>query len=196
MQRHETTKLTRQPPVRLHPVVIPRGPYAIIYADPPWTYEDKASAGKRGACHKYNTLTVEEICGLGVGEIAAPNCLLALWWVSPMPAEALRVVAAWGFTLKTMNGFTWRKTTVNGKEHFGMGNWTRANTEGCLFAIKGRPTRINRGVRQVINAVRREHSRKPDEARDRLVALLGDVPRIELFARTKTPGWDVWGNEV
>jgi N6-adenosine-specific RNA methylase IME4 len=141
-------------------------------------------------------MSVAEICALNIPEIVAPDCLLALWWVPPMPMEALRVVEAWGFTLKTMKGFVWHKLTKNGLDHFGMGNWTRANTEDCLFAVRGHPTRINRGVRQLIHSARREHSRKPDEARERLVALLGDVPRIELFARQKFSGWDAWGNEV
>ena len=77
-----------------------------------------------------------------------------------------------------------------------MGNYTRANTEDCLFAIKGKPVRQSAAVRQFIEAPVREHSRKPDEGRDRLVDLMGDVPRIELFARTAAPGWDTWGNEV
>jgi N6-adenosine-specific RNA methylase IME4 len=172
--------------------------YSLIYADPPWQYTDKANAGKRGACHKYQVMNTRYLAGLRdfIDWLALPDCLLAMWWVPPMPTEALALVNAWGFQLKTMKGFTWHKTTKNGLDHFGMGNWTRANTEDCLFAVRGRPCRVNRGVRQLIHAPIREHSRKPDEARDRLVALLGDVPRIELFARTRFPGWDAWGNEV
>lgn len=170
--------------------------FHIIYADPPWTYQDKANAGKRGAGHKYSTLTVPQLCALPVGSLAAPDCLLAMWWVPPMPLEAIRVVEAWGFTLKTMKGFTWHKRTVHGKSHFGMGNWTRANTEDCLFAIRGRPRRIHRGVRQFIDAPIGRHSEKPGEARERLTQLMGDVARVELFARATTPGWAVWGNEV
>jgi N6-adenosine-specific RNA methylase IME4 len=112
-----------------------------------------------------------------------------------MPAEA-QVVRAWGFTLKTMKGFCWHKRTKNGLSHFGMGHWTRANTEDCLFAVRGNVRRVNAGVRQFIDAPLRRHSEKPAQARDRLVQLLGDVPRIELFARTKTPGWSVWGRDV
>jgi N6-adenosine-specific RNA methylase IME4 len=172
--------------------------YSLIYADPAWQYRDKASAGKRGACHKYPVMSWREVCLLGekIRAITAPDCLLAMWWVAPMPAEAIKVVEAWGFELKTMKGFTWHKLTKNGKSHFGMGNYTRANTEDCLFARRGRPKRMDAGVRQFLEAPIREHSRKPDEARDRLVQLLGDVPRLELFARQQTPGWDVWGNEV
>ena len=113
-----------------------------------------------------------------------------------MPEEALEVVKAWGFTLKTMKGFTWHKTTKHGKSHFGMGHWTRANTEDCLFAVRGKPKRANADVRQFIEAPRGRHSAKPDEVRERLVRLMGDVPRLEMFAREAIPGWDVWGNEV
>jgi len=108
-----------------------------------------------------------------------------------MPAEALAVVKAWGVELKTMKGFAWRKRTTHGKSHIGMGNWTRANTEDCLFAMRGRPVRASKAVRQFIDAPRRRHSQKPEEARVRLVQMLGDVPCIELFAREGTPGWDV-----
>jgi N6-adenosine-specific RNA methylase IME4 len=170
--------------------------YEIILADPPWSYRDSANAGKRGAVHKYQTMSLPEICALNVTSLAAPDCLLALWWVPPMPAEALEVVEAWGFTLKTMKGFTWHKTTKHGKSHFGMGHWTRANTEDCLFAVRGKPKRANADVSQFIEAPHGRHSAKPDEVRERLVRLMGDVPRLEMFAREAIPGWDVWGNEV
>jgi len=104
-----------------------------------------------------------------------------------MPAEALEVVRAWGFTLKT---------TEHGKSHFGMSHWTRANTEDCLFTVRGKPKRANADVRQFIEAPRGRHSTKPDEVRERLVRLMGDVPRLEMFAREEIPGGDVWGNEV
>lgn len=170
--------------------------YQLIYADPPWQYRDQANAGNRGACHKYPVMTLDAIKALPIDEIAAPDCLLAMWWVPPQPAEALAVVTAWGFTLKTMQGFTWHKTTKNGLDHFGMGNWTRANAECCLFAVRGKPKRVCASVRSLIVATVGRHSAKPDDARQRLVQLLGDVPRVELFARVQSPGWDVWGNEV
>jgi N6-adenosine-specific RNA methylase IME4 len=170
--------------------------FNLIYADPPWTYRDKANAGQRGAGYKYPTLTIDQLCALPVAEIAAEDCLLALWWVAPMPLDALRVMAMWGFILKTMKGFSWHKRTRHGLSHMGMGNWTRANIEDCLFAVRGQPKRVNAGVRSFIDAQIRAHSRKPDEARDRLVQLLGDVPRIELFARQQHPGWHAWGNEM
>lgn len=171
--------------------------YNLIYADPPWEYRDRANAGRRGACHKYPVMTVEDIKRLDVPSIAADDCLLAMWWVPPQPQEALDLVRAWGFTFKTMHGFTWHKLSKTGRaDHFGMGNYTRANAECCLFAVRGRPKRVCAGVRSLITAPIGRHSEKPVEARDRLVCLLGDVPRVELFARTTAPGWSVWGNEV
>jgi N6-adenosine-specific RNA methylase IME4 len=131
-----------------------------------------------------------------VQALAAPDCLLAMWWVAAMPYEALSLVEAWGFKLKTMKGFTWHKRTVNGKSHIGMGHWTRANSEDCLFAVRGRPKRVSCGVRQFIDAPRGQHSAKPAEARERLEKLMGPARRLELFARAKAQGWDAWGNQV
>ena len=170
--------------------------YSLIYADPPWQYRDSANAGKRGACHKYSVMSLSDICALPVGNLADRDCLLAMWWVAPMPLEAIQVVQSWGFTLKTMKGFTWHKTTKNGLSFMGMGHWTRANTEDCLFAVKGNPKRVSASVRQFVEAPIGRHSAKPPEVRDRLVQLMGDVPRIELFARDKPIGWDAWGNEL
>lgn len=170
--------------------------FKLIYCDPPWLYRDSANAGKRGACHKYPVMSLNAIKALPVGDLAADDCLLALWWVPPQPQEALDVAKAWGFTLKNMCGFTWHKLTKNGKDHFGMGHWTRANSESCLLATRGHPKRINAGIRQIVHAPVGRHSEKPAVIRDHLVALMGDVPRIELFARTVTPGWEAWGNEV
>ena len=103
---------------------------------------------------------------------------------------------AWGFTFKTV-AFVWVKQCRKSDNIFtGMGYWTRANAEICLLATRGHPKRAARDVKQVILSHVEEHSKKPDEARRRIEALMGDVPRIELFARQATPGWDVWGNEV
>ena len=102
--------------------------FNLIYADPPWQYRDKGNDGERGACHKYQVMNLQDICRLPVWELADPDsCLLAMWWVPPMPAEALKVVDAWGFRLMTMKGFTWHKTHAkSGKDCMGMGNWPTA----------------------------------------------------------------------
>lgn len=173
---------------------MPRGPFSLIYADPGWQFRDALNQGKRGATHKYTTMDYRDIARLPVRDIAAPNCLLAMWWVPAMPTEALFVVEAWGFRLVTMKGFTWEKLTRNGGVHFGLGHWTRGNTEDCLFAVRGKVPRLDKGISQLIRAPIRAHSQKPDEARDALVRLVGDVPRIELFARGAREGWVSWGD--
>jgi N6-adenosine-specific RNA methylase IME4 len=172
--------------------------YQIIYADPPWAFNNKRTGGNlnSGAGQKYDVMTVNDICNLPVNKITDDNCVLFMWWVGSMVDEAIQVARAWGFEIKTMTGFDWVKMTKSNKLFFGMGFWTRQGLENCLIAIKGKPKRIDAGIRAVILAPAEEHSKKPDEVRKRIVKLMGDVPRIELFARQSTPGWDVWGNEV
>ena len=139
---------------------------------------------------------IAEIKALPVGQLAAVDCALFLWITFPCLYEVLDVLSAWGFTYKTV-AFVWIKQNRKSNSLFwGMGYWTRANAEFCILATKGRPRRKSAGVHQVILSHVEQHSKKPDEARDRIVALMGDLPRIELFARQQSPGWDVWGNEV
>jgi len=180
-------------------VKLPKKKYGLIYADPPWKHRDKAKAGNRGAESKYSVMNLDDLCALPVKDIAADDCLLAMWYSNQMPVEAITLVEAWGFKPKrivNMNGFTWSKKTKTGKQFFGMGYYTRASIECCLFAVKGSPKIASHSVRQCIEAVPREHSRKPDEARDRLETLVGSKKRIELFAREWKQGWDCWGNEI
>lgn len=172
--------------------------FQIIYADPPWAYTDTASAGQRGAVHKYPVMTLPQIAALPVEALAAPEgAVLFMWATFPMLPEALEVVKAWGFNYKTM-GFVWVKKTVTGKDAFGMGNWTRANPEPCLLAVRGKgyPRRIAKHIRQQQYPQIGRHSEKPDLFRRLIVELLGDLPRVELFARQRVTGWSAWGNEV
>jgi N6-adenosine-specific RNA methylase IME4 len=119
-----------------------------------------------------------------------------MWAIFPNLQEAFEVIKAWGFTYKTI-AFVWIKKNKKADSLFwGLGHWTRANTEFCLLATKGNPRRASKSVHQVIMTPVEAHSKKPDEARDKIVRLMGDLPRIELFARQATPGWDVWGNEI
>jgi N6-adenosine-specific RNA methylase IME4 len=171
--------------------------YGIIYADPPWNYRvySKKGLGRSAESH-YPTMSIEDICALLVGEIAADNCALFMWITFPCLYEGLEVLTARGFTYKTI-AFVWVKQNKKSDSLFwGMGYWTRANVELCILATKGKPKRVSAGVHQVIMSHIEEHSKKPMEARKRIELLMGDVPRIELFAREKNDGWDVWGNEV
>jgi len=168
--------------------------YSIIYADPPWKYEDNRC---QGACERhYATLSNKRICELPVNKLAAENSVLFLWATYPMLKEAFEVIDSWGFTYKTI-AFQWVKLNKSGNGYFlGLGRWSRSNTEPCLLAVKGKPKRVSASVRQLITSPLRRHSQKPDETRDRIVELVGDLPRLELFAREKIDGWDSWGNEV
>ena len=173
--------------------------YNIIYADPPWSYKDKRDKHPRmcgGAISHYNTMSIEQIKSLPIKELAADNCMLFLWVTFPNLQEGLDVIKACGFTYKTL-GFSWIKTNKNnGKPFFGIGYYTKSNCEVCLIGVKGKPIKVSNSVSSVIISPRQEHSKKPDQIRDKIVELCGDVPRIELFARQKAEGWDVWGNEV
>ena len=163
---------------------------------PPWFYKDKALAGNRGACCKYDVMNINDIKNLPIKNISADNSILFMWVTMPKLNECFDVIKAWGFEYKTV-GFTWIKQNKKSDSLFwGMGSWTRANAEVCLIATKGKPKRESAKVHSVIMSKIREHSRKPDETRGRIVELCGDLPRIELFARQYADGWDCWGNEV
>ena len=177
-------------------IQLPNKKFSIIYADPPWSYKDKAKSGKRGASFKYKTQSDNWVCDLPVKDIASDDCALFLWVTMPKLPEAFKVIESWGFTYKTV-AFTWVKKNKKANSWFwGMGNWTRANAEVCLLAIKGRPKRVSASVHSVVDARIERHSKKPDEVRNRIVELLGDIPRIELFARQQSEGWECWGDEV
>ena len=177
-------------------IPFPNKKFKIIMSDPPWTYNDKALAGNRGACCKYDVMTIEDIKNLPVQDISDDDCILFMWVTFPLLQEGLDTIKAWGFTYKTI-GFNWVKKNKKSDSWFwGMGNWTRSNSEICLIGIRGKPKRMSARVHSVVDSKIEGHSKKPQEVRDRIVELCGDIPRIELFARNKTEGWSVWGNEV
>ena len=170
-------------------------PYSIIYADPPWNFKAWGANENRSPKNHYVCMNIDDIYNLPVQSLAADNCVLFMWAVNPLLPEAFETIRRWGFTYKTV-AFTWVKTTPKNKYHFGLGYWTRANPEICLLATKGKISRVSAGVPNLQVHQVREHSRKPDEIRSEIVKLLGDLPRIELFARQRVAGWDVFGNEV
>ena len=179
-------------------IPFPNKKYRIIYADPPWTfktYSDKGKEKKSAAAH-YELMSKEDICKLPVSEMAEDDCVLFLWATFPNLQDALDTITAWGFTYKTV-AFTWVKRNRKSDGWFwGLGYWTRSNAEICLLATKGHPKRVSRSVHSVIDTPIEEHSKKPPIVRERICELIGDVPRIELFARQKVDGWDAWGKEV
>lgn len=176
--------------------------YQIIYADPPWEYRDKYNGNNN---RKYNVINpaypimrIDDIYNLPVSTIADENSILFLWVLFPMLQEGLNTVKAWGFKYKTL-GFNWVK--LNSKSNtpwFGIGHYTKSSSEICVIGMKGklRNIKISDKVHSLVQHPRERHSAKPPCVREKIVEFAGDRPRIELFARQKTPGWDVWGNEV
>jgi site-specific DNA-methyltransferase (adenine-specific) len=170
--------------------------YNIIYADPPWKYDNAKNNDPAMGGITYKTMTVAEICSLPIEKIADKNCVLFLWATMPKLQEAFEVIRAWGFNYRTC-AFTWVKQNPKGCGIYsGLGHWTNGNAELCLFAKRGTLRRQSKSVKQIILAPRSRHSEKPSEARTRIVELMGNLPRIELFARQTCDGWDNWGNEI
>jgi N6-adenosine-specific RNA methylase IME4 len=185
---------------------LPRNHFGAILADPPWGFQTWSSPEKklasRGTVAPYQTMGMDDLRRLPVGELAADNSVLFLWIVWPTLPEALTMFDAWGFEYKTC-AFSWMKADVSTINMFddpidaymGLGYWTRANSEVCLLATRGKPKRQNADVRQGIIAPRREHSRKPDGIHERIERLVAG-PYLELFARQTRPGWTSWGDET
>jgi N6-adenosine-specific RNA methylase IME4 len=170
--------------------------YSIIYADPPWHYRTYTNNVGGLANDHYPTMSIDEICALPVASLADKNAILFLWVTFPKLNEVFEVIEAWGFTYKTV-AFVWVKQNRKADSLFlGMGYWTRSNAEICLLATKGSISRISTCVRQIVISHLEKHSKKPDVVREKIVELVGDLPRVELFAREKADGWDSWGNEV
>ena len=180
-------------------ISFPDKKYQIIYADPPWSFGNcklnVKTQGKEITNH-YSVMSDGEILGLPVEKIADKNCLLFMWVVHSKLPFAIQTIEKWGFKYSTV-AFEWLKRTTTGKPVCFMGRWVCGGAiELCLLARKGSVPRIAKNVRRLIDYPRTKHSAKPPETKDRIVKLVGDLPRIELFARQQTSGWDVWGNEV
>jgi len=169
--------------------------YKIIYADPAWNYNGQIYE-RGGTQNHYKTMDTNEIASLNVEEISDWDSVCFMWATFPKLEDALYVMRCWGFTYKTV-AFTWvKKNKKADTPFFGMGKWTRSNAEICLIGVKNNIQRQSASVSQVIISEILEHSKKPDEVRSKIVELMGDLPRIELFARCKTEGWDIFGDEV
>jgi N6-adenosine-specific RNA methylase IME4 len=200
--------------------------YEVIYADPPWNYNDKA-VQRIGANRHYPTMTLDKIKQMPVASIAEENSILFMWVTMPMLQQGLDVIEAWGFKYTTC-GFSWfKRNKVKHSLFIGGGHYTRSNTELCLIGVRGKPIkRVSRSVWQAhdievdpieyipydvqepdteyLGGVVEQgqilpiegHSKKPDKFAEDIVTLFGDVPRIELFARDAKEGWHAWGNEV
>lgn len=181
----------------------PRSHFGVVYADPPWTYKVWSAKGSgRSAEQHYSTMSIDDLCALPIADVAADNSVLFMWATWPTLKDGLRLIEAWGFEYKTC-GFDWMKADVSTIDLFPdprsadmkMGHWTRSNSEPCLLATRGKPKRLDAGVRMGIIERAREHSRKPDCVYDRIERLVAG-PYLELFARTTRRGWAAWGNQT
>ena len=178
---------------------LPRRHYRVIYADPPW----KFSAGVKSRPQHYPRMTVEEVMAMDVTSLAhLEGCRLKLWLTAPLLNRAPDILGAWGF--KYCSTRVWVKANIeaDGMMHHrrslsrGMGYEVAGNAEFLIIGKRGSPQSIKGNPwPSVIISPRREHSRKPDEIRDEIAAKL-EGPRLELFARSTAPGWDVAGNET
>ena len=169
--------------------------YQIILSDPPWSYRNMENIQATAAA-QYSTMSNKDICALPVAKLADDNCILFLWVTMPKLNECFNIIKSWGFEYKTV-AFTWvKRNKIANSWFWGMGRWTRANAELCLLATKGKPKRINAGVHSLIDTPLQRHSQKPNEVRKRIIDLVGDLPRIELFARERVEGWDAMGFDI
>lgn len=182
---------------------LPQQQFGAILADPPWKFLTWSQRGKsRSADSHYPTMTIYEIEQLDVQSVAKPDCVLFLWATWPILPQALTLTSMWGFTYKTC-AFAWMKADVSTVNMFDapvdvdmkLGYWTRSNSEVCLLATRGKPKRLDAGVRQGIIESARQHSRKPACVHGRIERLVAG-PYLELFARHQRPGWVTWGNET
>jgi len=183
-----------------------RNGYQVILADPAWSwisYAGKGSAPHRTEEAPYEVMTIDDMKALPVADLAAKDCVLLMWVIGSHLDQAIELGRSWSFDYKT-DCFTWVKTGKHDptKRPIGMGKWSRKMTETALLFSRGKPSRLDAGVRQLIEtddhaifAPKREHSRKPDEQYDRIERLAAG-PYVELFARNQRPGWSSWGNET
>ena len=169
--------------------------YGVIVADPPWRFALYSAVGaeKSPQAH-YACLSTEEIAALPVDRLAGRDCWLWLWATFAMLPDALRVMASWRFGYVT--GGVWIKRGTSGKLAMGTGYVLRCAAEPFLLGRIGAPPTLTRGQRNVIEAPRRQHSRKPDDAYRACERLFGPAWRADLFARERRPGWDGWGLET
>ena len=160
--------------------------YRVIYADPPWSYNDKQDTEKLGGAVKhYPTMPLEEICALPIP--AEKDAVLFLWTTSPMLEDAFKVINAWGFKYKS--SFVWDKIS------HAMGHYNSVRHEFLLVCVKGNCTPdVAKLYDSVVSIERTEHSRKPEYFRQMIDSLYPVGERLEMFAREASEGWDTWGN--
>lgn len=179
--------------------------YKIIYCDPPWSYYNDKTIGPDCTTVKgmrrppYPVMSVADIKALNVKDISENDSIIFMWTSDYHLASAIEIMKEWGFTYKTI-AFSWLKLNKQNKPVSFMGAYTmKSGIEICLLGTRGNHAHKlvkKHNIKSLVQSQREEHSKKPAEVRDRIVELIGDIPRVELFARQKIEGWDIWGNEL
>ena len=177
---------------------LPEKKYNVIYADPPWktqTFKEKKD-GMISRCLPYPQMADKDIMELPVSKIADVNSILFMWVIDSRIPFISDLFCSWGFTYKCV-GFVWgKKSKTTEGFNGGFSSYTKRDCEFCFIGTHGKYLNLKRGVNQILLEPKTLHSKKPEEIRKRIVQLCGDIPRIELFARQRVKGWDVWGNEI
>lgn len=172
-----------------NPPLMPTDKYRVIYADPPWKYGNTMPDYFSEQADHYKLMTIKELCEMPINEIVENNAVLFLWVTSPILEESFQIINAWGFKYKS--SFVWDKVKHN------MGHYNSVRHEFLLVCVRGscQPD-VQRLFDSVHTEERTEHSKKPEHFRQVIDTIYPHGKRIELFAREKTEGWDVYGNEV
>ena len=177
--------------------------YNIIYADPPWQYGSKSAVNNSNGSEikklseHYNSMTIDDIKSIDIKGITEDDACCFMWVTDSHLKEGIEVMESWGFKYKTV-AFVWVKTTNKGNYCKNVAPWTLKSTELCLFGTKGTMTKYkkNNSIESLVFAERFKHSQKPEEVRSRIESLFGDLPKLELFARSGREGWTTVGNAI
>lgn len=170
--------------------------YDIIYTDPPWQYNSSDNLAKTSLLNKdenfhYPTMSLDKLKNIDVQSLAKPDCLMFMWVVNPMLDDGIELLKHWGFNFATV-GFVWDKQKVN------PGYYTMSSIEMCIIGKKGKipEPRGERNIRQFLSLTRGKHSAKPHEVRTRIERMFPEQSKLEMFARTASDGWHLWGNDI
>ena len=168
--------------------------FSLVSSDPAWVFDDKL--GARGAAANYTEQQAVDLLDLPVPRITSANAVHLMWCVDTHLKLGIQLLERWGFAFVGVP-FVWSKRTSTGKCHFGLGRATRKGVELVIMGRRGAGIRrVSASVRQEIVAPVGRHSEKPQLFYDRVVALYGDVQRLEMNARIRRPGWHGWGDEI
>lgn len=175
-------------------IALPVGRFDVIMADPPWSFKAWSAKGYgKSAQQHYDCMGPDQLAALDLASVAEKDCVLWLWATWPMLNEAQAMLVTWGFRYST--GGAWHKKTKHGKTQFGTGHRLRSACEPFLIATRGNP-KTTKGVRNLIEGLVREHSRKPEEAYRACEELMPGARRLDLFGRETRPGWTTWGDQA